>query len=555
MLTGLSIRELAVVKRLDLEWESGFTALTGETGAGKSILLTALELGLGERADADLIRSGAERAEVILEFNLRDADAARLWLRDNDLENGEVCLIRRSLVNKGRHRAFINDRPVSSEALLALGQHLVEIHGQHAHLRLCQAAARRQLLDAHAGCQDLLTELAELCQTWRSVCQRLQQLRQNASDQALKEEFLRFQIQELEAAKVEALDFHALLAEHTRLANLDKILICAQMQLQRLYEADPAVIDQVEQAARELESIASLTPEFTEVAELIRIAQIQLEEAGSILRQFLGQLESDPARLQYLEEQLSTLHDLARKHRVRPEELSLRLAQMRAELAELTSQEGQIAQLERQRETLESRYRQLAAELSARRRASAEELAARITELIRKLGMPHGSLVIEVHTDAEAEPRPDGLDRVEFLVTTNPGLPLKPLAKVASGGELSRLSLAIQVACSQARAVPTLIFDEVDSGIGGGVAEIVGRHLRELGRHRQVLCVTHLPQVAAQAHHHYLVTKTTDGCETETQVYPLMAADRKHEIARMLGGVKITAQTLCTAEEMLQWNQ
>nr|BAL55364.1 DNA repair protein RecN [uncultured Gammaproteobacteria bacterium] len=555
MLTCLSIRDLAVVKHLDLEWSPGFTALTGETGAGKSILLTALELGLGGRADADLVRDGAERAEVILEFDLTRAPAARQWLKDNALEEGTTCLIRRTVAGKGQHRAFINDRPVSLKALQALGQHLVEIHGQHAHLRLRQPPAQRQLLDLHAGHQERLAQLAELYRTWHACRERLGKLYQNAKDQALREEFLCYQIRELEAAAVETLDFNALLEEHTRLANLDKIVAGVQAQLHKLYDAEPAALDLVDQVARELASLSEFAPEFKEVAELVDSARIQLEEAGSRLRQRLGQLEADPARLQTLEQQLSAFYELARKHRVAPESLPNRLAQMRAELADLTGQEAQIAELKRQAERLEGRYRELAAELSARRRACAEGLAARITELMRKLGMPHGQFAIEVHTEPEAEPRPEGLDRVEFLVTTNPGQPLRPLAKVASGGELSRLSLAIQVACSEARAVPTLVFDEVDSGIGGGVAEVVGRHLRELGAQQQVLCVTHLPQVAAQAHCHHWVTKRTDGRETQTQVFCLTGEDRKREIARMLGGIKITAQTLAHAEEMLRWTE
>lgn len=553
MLTGLSIRDLAVVKCLNVEWSSGFTALTGETGAGKSILLTALELGLGGRADADLVRSGAERAEVILEFGLDQAPAARQWLQENELEDDKTCLIRRTVAAKGRHRAFVNDRQVSLEALQILGQHLVEIHGQHAHLRLRQPAAQRHLLDAHAGNQALLSQLAELHRTWRTGREQLAKLRQSIIDQALREEFLRFQIQELEAAAVEALDFTALLKEHTRLANLDKILACAQTQLHRLYDAEPSAVDQIDQVARELASLIELAPEFQEVAELVRGAQIQLEEAGYALRQRLGHLEADPNQLMLLEQRLGLLYDLARKHRIAPEALPQRLAQMRAELDALMHQEGQIAELERHLEDLERRYRELASQLSARRRESAQELAARITELMRTLGMPYGMFAIDIQTETTADPRPEGLDRVEFLVTTNPGLPPRPLAKVASGGELSRLSLAIQVACSQIRSVPTLIFDEVDTGIGGGVAEIVGRHLRELGLHQQVLCVTHLPQVAAQAHHHHLVTKTTNGYETETQVLPLTPENRRQEIARMLGGIKITKHTMAHAEEMLQW--
>ncbi len=555
MLIALSIRDLAVVKRLHLKWPPGFTALTGETGAGKSILLTALELGLGGRADTDLIRSGADQAEVSLEFDLSQAQSAYRWVKDNALEDGMTCLVRRVIARKGRQRAFVNDRPVSLESLQTLGQHLVEIHGQHAHLRLRHPHAQRQLLDAHAGHQDLLARLAELYRAWCSRRERLAKLNQSAADQAIREEFLRYQIQELEAAGVESLDVAALMEEHTRLANLDKILASVQSLLYWLDDSKPSVSGLIDEGVRELESLTKLAPEFKEAAELLLSAQIQIAEASHSLRQRLGQLEADPARLSFLEQKLSVLYDLARKHRVSLESLPSQLAKLRAELCELSGQEFEIAELQRQLEELESSYWELASRLSTSRRECALRLEARITELMRALGTPHGQFAISVQSELKAEPRPEGLDRVEFLVTANPGMPLRPLAKVASGGELSRLSLAIQVACSEARLVPTLVFDEVDSGIGGGVAEIVGRHLRKLGRYQQVLCVTHLPQVAAQAHHHYLVSKAVEKGQTETLVFPLSVDGRKQEIARMLGGIKITPQTLAHAEEMLQWTE
>ncbi len=553
MLTSLIIHELAVVKHLDLDFQHGFTTLTGETGAGKSILLNALGMALGERADVDLIRDDAPRAEVILEFDMEAAPAAKQWLCDNDLDTGETCLIRRTIAAKGRSRAFVNDRPVSLQALQALGRHLVEIHGQHAHLRLRQASAQRALLDTHAGHDDRLTELATVYRDWHAAHDKVQRLRQSDGDQHLREEFLRFQIQELEAASIENLDFDALLEEHTRLANLDKVLSSAQQQCLELYDADHAASSRIDQAAQELETVAEWAPEFREPAELLRSAQIQLEEAGHSLRRSLDHLEDDPERLAQLDQQLSLLHDLARKHQVAPQELPQKLSQMREELNQLGHQEDLIAELEEQLQQLTAHYREAAANLSRCRRDHATLLAQRITELMRELGMPHGEFQISVHTDPEAEPRREGLDQVEFLVTTNPGLPPRPLTKVASGGELSRLSLAIQVACSEARPVPTLVFDEVDTGIGGGVAEIVGRRLRELGHNRQILCVTHLPQVAAQAHQHLQVKKDTSEQGTQTRVVPLTATDRREEIARMLGGVRITDQTLAHAEEMLQW--
>jgi len=553
MLISLTIHDLAVVRSLDLEFHPGFTTLTGETGAGKSILLNALGLALGGRADTDLIRGDAPRAEVILEFDLETAPAARQWLRDNDLDCGDTCLIRRTIANKGRSRAFLNDRPVSLQALQAFGSHLIEIHGQHAHLQLRQPGAQRQLLDIHGGHEALLQDVSDLHREWQLTWEELQQLRQNEGDQSLREEFLRFQIRELETASIENLDYEALLEEHTRLANLDKVLTTAQRQLAALYESDHAITDQIEMATQDLETIAAWAPEFRDPAELLRSAQIQIEEAGHSLRRGLDGIADDPERLAQLDQQMGLLHDLARKHQVQPQELPQKLVQMQMELSTLTHQEELIAELEEQLLQLATRYREAAAKLSRHRQQQASVLALRITELMQELGMPHGEFSIQVNTHPEAPPRKEGLDQVEFLVSTNPGLPPRPLNKVASGGELSRLSLAIQVACSEARPVPTLVFDEVDTGIGGGVAEIVGRRLRELGQNRQILCVTHLPQVAAQAHHHLQVIKDSDHEGTETRVIPLSIEARRKEIARMLGGVKITRQTLAHAEEMLQW--
>ncbi|BCX88606.1 DNA repair protein RecN [Methylomarinovum tepidoasis] len=555
MLTTLSIRDLAVVRQLDLELESGFTALTGETGAGKSILLTALGLALGEKADTDRVRSGAERAEVILEFDLTRAPEAARWLEDNDLAAGDTCLIRRTLAVKGRSRAYVNDRPVTLQTLQALGHTLVEIHGQHAHLRLCQPGAQRRLLDRHGGSEALAAEVAERYRRWKACHDRLQALRQRSGDQALREDFLRFQIEELEAAQVEDLDYEALVAEHTRLANLDRILTTLQAQVYELYEAEGAVGERLDRAVREMETLCQWAPELGEALELLRSAQIQLDEAGHSLRQQRDGLEADPQRLAELDARLGQLHDLARKHQVKPGELPAHLEAMRAELHALTHQEQQVAELEAQLQVLEQDYRRKAAELSARRQRHATALSDRITGLMRELGMPHGEFSIHVSSEPEAEPRPEGLDWIAFLVTTNPGLPPRPLAKVASGGELSRLSLAIQVACNETRPVPTLVFDEVDTGIGGGVAQIVGRRLRELGGDRQILCVTHLPQVAAQAHHHLQVRKRVRGGRSETEVTLLRGKQRREEIARMLGGLEITPQTLAHAEEMLQWNR
>lgn len=553
MLCSLNIKELAVVESLDLELDQGLTVLTGETGAGKSILLTALGLALGDRADSGFIRPGAPRAEISLEFSLTDAPEAARWLTDHELvDDSGVCLIRRIVSQDGRSKAFVNGRPVTLQSLQELASCLVEIHGQHAHLHLLQAAEQRRLLDASFGNQTLLDRIEALYRQWRETRDELNARVRAAQDRIAREELLRYQIDEMEQQEVESLDYAALVEEHTRQANVGKILTTGQGQLELLYDDEPfSVSARLAQAIHALGEIAQLAPEFGEPSALLEEAQIQVKEAGSLLRRALERLEADPQRLEWLEEKLGDLHRLARKHQVNPQELRQHLETLRQELDGIQHDCERTARLETELQRLAGEYAEAAAELSGRRREGARELQERISVMIRELGMPQGQFLIEVHTDADPEPSPFGNDAIEFLVSANPGLPPRPLGKVASGGELSRISLAIQVAATDRNTTPTLIFDEVDSGIGGGVAEIVGHKLRTLGGSRQVFCVTHLHQVAAQGHHHLLVEKSSASGATQTHVRKLSPLDRKHEIARMLGGIRITEQTLAHAEEML----
>ena len=554
MLRSLNIKGLAVVEALSLELESGLTVLTGETGAGKSILLTALGLALGGRADAGFIRPGAPRAEVDLAFSLADAPAARAWLAERELLDGEedACLIRRVVAADGRSKAFVNGRPATLQSLQELAANLVEIHGQHAHLRLLESQEQRRLLDESCGHQALLEALAEACRRWRETSDALAAQSRAARDGAGRAELLRYQIEEMEQHGVESADYDALAEEHARQANMEKILSLGQAQLERLYEDEQHSVDaRLGQAVHALGEIGQLAAEFQGIAELLAEARIQVKEAGSELRRHLEKLEADPKRLQWLDEKLADLHRLARKHQTHPRDLRAHLGQLRQALGGIELDDASLARLRVDLEASEREYRGLAARLSRSRGEGAQALEARISAAIRELGMPQGRLLVATAAEPEQPPTPHGNDRVEFLVSANPGLPPRPLAKVASGGELSRISLAIQVAASAAKTAPTLVFDEVDSGIGGGVAEIVGQKLRALGRDRQVFCVTHLHQVAALGHHHLLVEKTTGQASTQTQVRKLAGARRKHEIARMLGGVRITGQTLAHAEEML----
>ncbi|CAL1240135.1 DNA repair protein RecN [Candidatus Methylocalor cossyra] len=554
MLVHLGIRDLAVVEALDLEFERGFTVLTGETGAGKSILLTALGLALGDRADSGMVRPGAARAEINLAFDLTDSPAARDWLEANDLAQDDECLIRRIVGQDGRSKAFVNGRPATLQALQELGAGLVEIHGQHAHVRLLKAAEHRRLVDEAANNGELLAKAEALCRRWRTLRDDLERRASAVRDRAAREELLRYQLEELIHHDIAGLDYPALVEEHDRQANIGKLLGTGQEQLEALYEDEARSVNaQLARAVNALAGLCPLAPGLRDTVALLEEAQVQVKEAAWLLRRELERLEPDPARLDWLEQRLGEVHRLARKHHLRPEDLPGHLQALQAELDGMLHGAESLDALRAELDRTWADYLRLAGQLRERRREAAAWLEERVSSLIRELGMPKGKLVIEVRPCEGEEPTPHGFDQVEFLATANPGLPPRALARVASGGELSRLSLAIQVAATDSRTVPTLIFDEVDTGIGGGIAEIVGQKLRLLGRQgRQVLCVTHLPQVAAQGHQHWVVEKVSRGEVTQSSVRKLTGDERKREIARMLGGVRMTPQTLAHAEEMLR---
>ncbi|MGR9045695.1 MAG: DNA repair protein RecN [Gammaproteobacteria bacterium] len=552
MLLNLSINDLAVVKTLDLDLNQGMSVLTGETGAGKSILLTALGLALGDRADSGYIRPHCKRAEINLEFDLTDAPLAKAWLLENELDNDQQCLIRRIISQDGRSKAHINGRPVTLQALQELSGKLVEIHGQHAHLTLLHADEQRRLLDDYAKNQTLLDEVKNCYQLWHSTSQELARLVRANSDQAEREELLRFQIEELRQLDLEHFNYTELTDEHSTLANLGEILTRGHEQLERLYEAEEQSVDQLlGHAVNALSELSRYAPDLNDIGSLLNEAQIQIEEASQQLRRYLESLEADPGRLEWLENQIGIIQALSRKHYVSPEQLPELAVQLEQELNNLTHSNERIEALTRQVQSLLTDYRQLAEQLTRKRIESGQELQQRISETIQDLGMPQGEFIVQVNGLDDNTPRAFGKDKVEFLVSANPGLPPKPLAKVASGGELSRISLAIQVVASNDKTTPTMIFDEVDSGIGGGIAEVVGQKLRRLSQNRQVMCVTHLAQVAALAHYHLYVSKNNQADITASSVRLLTTEERIEEIARMLGGINITANTLAHAKEML----
>ncbi|MEI6745252.1 MAG: DNA repair protein RecN [Methylococcaceae bacterium] len=551
MLLNLTILDLAIVKTLQLDLTQGMSVLTGETGAGKSILLTALGLALGERATADYIRPNCKRAEVNLEFDLTAQPDALTWLQTHDFDENNQCLIRRIVNSDGRSKAFINNRPVTLQTLQIFTRQLVEIHGQHAHLTLLESDEQRRLLDNYGKNSELLERVNSCFRHWQTTQHELQQLQKKHSVAEQREALLRYQLDELEALNLGQFDYDVLTETHRKLANLDQILSVGQTELDALYDADKSAHWQLKNSLKALNHLQQFAPELNAINALLTEAQIQIEEASSELRHFLESQDADPAQLMELEQQIGVLQDLSRKHHVPPNELLEFQRRLENELEKLSHSGERIAELEKLTADYQSAYVPLAAELSVKRQKSAKKLQQKISHMMKELGMPNGDFLVEVNALASDTPKLNGNDNVTFLISANVGLPPKPLAKVASGGELSRISLAIQVTTANDKTTPTMIFDEVDSGIGGGIAEIVGQKLRQLSGNRQVLCVTHLPQVAAQAHQHLYVEKQHHADMTSSQVRLLNDDERVIETARMLGGIELTENTLAHAREML----
>jgi DNA repair protein RecN (Recombination protein N) len=551
MLLSLSILDLAIVKALQLDLSQGMTVLTGETGAGKSILLTALGLALGERATADYVRPNCKRAEVNLEFDLTASPYALTWLQENEFDENGQCLIRRVISNDGRSKAFINNRPVTLQTLQTFTRQLVEIHGQHAHLTLLESDEQRRLLDNYGKTAPLLEQVNACFKNWQTAQHELQHLQKKQFQAQQREALLRYQLDELEALNLGQFDYSALSETHKKLANLEQILMTGQNELDVLYDADKSAFRQLKNSLKALTGLEQFAPELQSVNALLNEAQIQIEEAMYELRHFLETQEVDPAQFQEIEQQLGVLQTLSRKHHVKPEELFALQQNLETELAQLNHSSERIEELEKLTAQYQQDYFPLAEKLTSQRQKSAKKLQQHISKMMKELGMPNGEFLVEVNVLATDTPKLNGNDSVVFLISANVGLPAKPLTKVASGGELSRISLAIQVTTASDKTTPTMIFDEVDSGIGGGIAEIVGQKLNQLSKNRQVLCVTHLPQVAAQAHQHLYVEKQHHSDMTASKVRLLDNEERVLETARMLGGVEMTENTLAHAREML----
>lgn len=552
MLNHLLIRNLAVVDEVEVEPGAGLTVLTGETGAGKSILIDALSLALGERADSEAVRTGADRAEVSASFDITPHSPAAVWLTEHDLDSDEGCVIRRVVTAEGRSRGYINGNTAPMQTLRELGELLVDICGQQAHQSLAKTDTQRQLLDQHGNLAAQVEKVQQAYLSWQQLQNKYRQLDASRTDQNARLDLLTFQVQELEALDAQPGELEELDSTHRRAANAHKLGSGASEALQLLYESSDgdAAHDLLGRARNLLEELAQLDPSLASIAKLLSEAEIQISESADSLQQYLAAGNNSELDLNALEARLATLHDMARKHRVAPAELPQLTQQLRGELDRIENADGTLEQLQVQMQTAEASLDRLCNKLSKARAKTAKALEKQVTENIRQLGMPDGSFSI-VLLPLE-QPGPVGAERVEYRVAINPGINPGALNKVASGGELSRVSLAIQVAATSAGQTPTLIFDEVDAGVGGGTADIVGSRLRELAGDSQVLCVTHLPQVASKGHGHFRVVKLSDGKITRTRVMALTDDERVEELARMLGGQEITARTRDHAREMLE---
>ncbi len=552
MLMNLKVRDFAIIDQIDIEFDSGMTVLTGETGAGKSILVDALGLVLGERGSAQLVRDGAKRAEFAAEFEVSALPGARAWLEEHALDMDDECLLRRVINADGRSRAFINGNPVPLAQLKSIGELLLDIHGQHFHQSLGRRSVQRDLLDHFGGLLAARTNTESSFEAWKSLARELEELTEAEADRASRLDLLAFQLQELESLGLTEDEVMELGAERQKLQHSGRLAEGANTALMNLFENDAANANSlVADSLRTLESLAEYDDALQPVIELLSGASIQVSEAAESLRRYGDSLDMDPARRDWVEERLDSIQTIARKHRVNAEELPSLVDNLRSEHDKLSHAEERGRELEQGVNEARTAFLERAGELSKSRGKTASRFAAAVTDAMHGLGMPGGVFEIALKRLEDESARPWGIDDVDFLISANPGQSPQALARIASGGELSRMSLAIQVIASDASAIPTMVFDEVDSGVGGGVAEMVGRRLRELGSQRQVLCVTHLPQVASLADQHFRISKVSDGKTTRTGINLLDKNERIDELARMLGGVEITQKTREHAAEML----
>lgn len=552
MLIQLTVNNYTLVDKTDIEFAGGMTAITGETGAGKSLLLDALGLALGDRADADKVRAGQERADIHARLDIQALKDARAWLKANDLQQPDAeqeCLLRRVVTKEGRSRAYINGQPVTLQQLRELGSQLIDIHAQHEHQSLLRKDCQRRLLDDFADHQGLVDDVAKSYQVWKNKSERLHQLQDRSDETTARLQLLRYQVEELDQLNVGIGETEELEGEQRHLANAESILH-SSYQLAALCGGDgDSICAGLNKGIHLLAAMPADLPVVREVSSLLKSAQIQVEEAQRELEHHIDSFTVDPERLQWVEERLSTIFDIARKHRIKAAGLPELHHNLMAELQTLDASDGDLDVLAREVEADYQRFLTLVKQLSEQRREAAGKLAKKVNSQLKQLAMPH--TLIDWHLEPLAEPTSHGGEDVWIKISTAPDQPAKPLAKIASGGELSRISLAIQVVTAQTSTTPTLVFDEVDVGIGGATADVVGQLLRKLGEKAQVLCVTHLAQVASHAHHHLLATKTLRGGKVSTGLQRLSDAEKVEEIARMISSDKVTQLSRDHAKEML----
>lgn len=554
MLTEIHINNLITIHTLHLEFGTGTTVMTGETGAGKSILIDAILLALGNRASNDMVRPGQEKAEISICFDVSKLADARQWLDHYDLTHeNNTCILRRVIHQDGRSKSFINGMPTTLQPLRELGELLIQIHGQHEHQSLLKTDHQRKILDHYAGHQHLLDTVSHLSDEWHTLNKQMTQLRKQLTERNTRMTFLNFQLQELKELQLTQDEFQALDLEHKQLAHAGELLQNLNNALNVLTdEEENNALRSIHQAIHSLELIQQVDPKISVWVESLNAIMIQVSDTEDGLRRYLNAIEIDPTRLTWVEDRISLLFDTARKHKINPQELYDLQCKLSLELNELENSDLQLNELEQKLSEIEKKYHDIARKLSESRTKASHNLNKIITKTIQDLALSHAKFEVFLEPDPTTSISPHGLEKIIFCIQTNAGQTMQPLAKIASGGELSRIGLAIHLATADQHHTPTLIFDEVDVGIGGATAEMVGKLLRKLGNSHQVLCITHQAQVAAKGHQHLRVAKIHSDNSTQTHVQTLSQNEKTQELARMLGGVEITKTTLAHAKELIE---
>lgn len=556
MLTEIHIKNYTIIDEIRLDLKNRMSVFTGETGAGKSIIIDAATLALGERLSGSPVRKKCEQAHITLSFDISDIPEAQQLLKKYAVHDGTQCLIQRIIYSDGRSKSYINHFPTSIHVLRELGEALIDIHGQHEFQSLLKPASQMAMLDRFAEQTELVQQLNQLVDEWLAIKQEFTQAEETAQQANARIELLTYQIHELDELRLEENGYEAIVQEHKQLANRDFLIMQCQKAVALLSEdSQTSIRDLLCQVHAWIDPVQEMDKRLSRAGHLLQEAMTETDEAVAELRSFLDHIDNDPERLNVLNEQLNKFHQFARKHRIKPEMLRHHYQQLRDELSRIQSNDERLDRWRHELSEIESRYYALAAALSKNRQKAAKVLSKQVTESMQALGFSGGKFSVQLISMPDRQLHRNGLEKIELLVSTNPGQPLQPLTQIASGGELSRLSLAIQVITAKKNSMPTIVFDEVDVGIGGATAEKVGHLLRELGRSTQILCITHLAQVAAKGHHHWKVKKQSTQNETSVEISYLSFSDRVQEIARMSGGIKITAQAVAHAEEMLRGSE